>query len=305
MNKSQLSSDRKLQQELLDIAIRENMARIKHKLIVMSGKGGVGKSTVAVNLAYGLALNGNRVGLLDVDIHGPSLGKMMGIEGPFLMTGAHGGLQPIRVKDIEVVTLSSLLQDPDAPVIWRGPLKMSAIKQFLGEIEWGELDYLIIDSPPGTGDEPLSVLQLIPEADGTIVVTTPQDVALIDSRKAVRFSQALKIPVIGIVENMSGFNCPHCGKAIDLFKVGGGEKAARELGVPFLGRIPIDPNIVEASDGGQAYIYEFSKQPAAQAMQKIVEKILVQTKKLNEDHKRFGIRYQSMDEEGEILEECK
>jgi ATP-binding protein involved in chromosome partitioning len=275
MNHGNAAADRKQQEQLLDMAIRENMARIKHKIIIMSGKGGVGKSTVATNLAFGLAANGFRVGLMDTDIHGPSLGKMLGIEGQFVRPSEKGlGLKPIEVKGIKVITMASLLQDADAPVIWRGPLKMGAIKQFLGEIEWGELDYLVIDSPPGTGDEPLSVCQLIPEADGSIIVTTPQDVALIDSRKAVRFSQALQIPVLGIVENMGGFNCPHCGKPIDLFKIGGGERAAHSLSVPFLGRIPIDPKIVDSGDNGFAFINDYAKEPAGEAMQEIVTKII-------------------------------
>lgn len=278
MNHGHAATDRRQQEQILDMAIRENMARIKHKIIIMSGKGGVGKSTVATNLAFGLALAGFKIGLLDTDIHGPSLGKMLGIEGQFVRPSEKGpGLMPIEVKGIKVITMASLLQDSDAPVIWRGPLKMGAIKQFLGEIEWGELDYLIIDSPPGTGDEPLSVCQLIPEADGSVIVTTPQDVALIDSRKTVRFSQALKIPILGIIENMSGFNCPHCGKPIDLFKVGGGERAAHSMGIPFLGRIPIDPKIVDSGDDGFAYIYDYAKAPAGEAMQGIVNKIILET----------------------------
>jgi len=269
---------RQADQELLNTAVRENMARIKHKIIVMSGKGGVGKSTLATNLAFGLGLNGYKIGLMDTDIHGPSLGKMLGIEGQVLIPSPSGhGLIPIEVKGMKVVTMASLLQDPDAPVIWRGPLKMGAIKQFLGEIEWGDLDYLVIDSPPGTGDEPLSVCQLIPEADGSVIVTTPQDVALIDSRKAVRFSQVLKIPVLGIVENMSGLVCPHCGQPIDLFKIGGGERAAQSMNVPFLGRIPIDPDIVESCDDGHSYIYEHAEAPAAKAMQAIVAQIIEKT----------------------------
>jgi ATP-binding protein involved in chromosome partitioning len=281
MNHGNAAADRKQQEQLLDMAIRENMARIKHKIIIMSGKGGVGKSTVATNLAFGLAANGFRVGLMDTDIHGPSLGKMLGIEGQFVRPSEKGlGLMPIEVKGIKVITMASLLQDADAPVIWRGPLKMGAIKQFLGEIEWGELDYLVIDSPPGTGDEPLSVCQLIPEADGSIIVTTPQDVALIDSRKAVRFSQALQIPVLGIVENMGGFNCPHCGKPIDLFKIGGGERAAHSLAVPFLGRIPIDPRIVDSGDNGFAFINDYAKEPAGEAMQEIVTKIIEVTREV-------------------------
>ena len=255
------------------------MARIRHKVVVISGKGGVGKSTVSVNLSLGLAAKGKRVGLLDTDIHGPSLGKMLGIEGQRLVPSDDGGTKPIRVHNIDVITMASLLADPDAPVIWRGPLKMGAIKQFLGEIQWGELDYLVIDSPPGTGDEPLSVCQLIPEADGTVIITTPQEVALIDSRKAVRFSQALKIPVLGIVENMSGMTCPHCGQAIDLFKKGGGRKAALELSVPFLGWIPVDPKIVESCDSGQAYITDFSSSPSATAMNEIVDSIIRKAEK--------------------------
>lgn len=278
-NQEEVRNERRMQQQELDQRVRENMAKVKHKIIIISGKGGVGKSTLSVNLALGLAQMGEKVGLLDTDIHGPSIGKMMGIEGQRLTASETGGTLPIQVKNIDVITMASLLHDPDAPVIWRGPLKMGAIKQFLGDIEWGELDYLVIDSPPGTGDEPLSVCQLIPEADGTIIVTTPQDVALIDSRKAVRFSQALRIPVLGIVENMSGMTCPHCGKPIDLFKVGGGQKSAVEMMVPFLGSIPVDPNIVEACDTGQDYTADFSTLPAAKALKKITETILRRTKK--------------------------
>jgi len=274
------AEDMKQQQLLLDMAIRENMNMIKHKIIVMSGKGGVGKSTISTNLAYGLSFAGMNVGVLDTDIHGPSLGKMLGIEGQYIQGKEKGEkLAPIEVNGLKVVTMASLLKDSDAPIIWRGPLKMNAIKQFLGEIEWGNLDYLVIDSPPGTGDEPLSVCQLIPETDGSVIVTTPQDVALIDSRKTVRFSEALKIPIMGIVENMSGFKCPHCGELINLFKTGGGEKAATNMNVDFLGRIPIDPNIVESSDNGKAFIYDFSNSDAGKAMQAIVGKIIEKTSK--------------------------
>ncbi len=270
--------DRTKQKQLLDEMIKENMARIKHKIIIMSGKGGVGKSTVATNLAFGLKNAGFSVGIMDTDIHGPSLGKMLGIEGQPMRPSEKGtGLLPNEVDGIKAITMATLLQDPDAPVIWRGPLKMGAIKQFLGEIEWGDLDYLVIDSPPGTGDEPLSVCQLIPEADGSIIVTTPQDVALIDSRKTVHFSHALKIPVLGIIENMSGFKCPHCGEPIDLFKIGGGEKAAHALNVPFLGRIPIDPKIVETGDDGKPYITDFANTEAGKAMNEIVNNIIKRT----------------------------
>ncbi len=271
-------NDRQSKQQLQDQMIKDNMARIKHKIIIMSGKGGVGKSTVATSLAFELVKNGKKVGILDTDIHGPSLGKMLGIEGKYLMPSEKNNmLIPIEAYGIKIVTMASLLQDSDTPVIWRGPLKMGAIKQFLGEIEWGDLDYLVIDSPPGTGDEPLSVCQLIPEADGSIIVTTPQDVALIDSRKTVRFSEALKIPVIGIIENMAGLKCPHCGEIINLFKIGGGEKTAENMHLTFLGRIPIEPEIVESCDNGQAYIYDHADQEAAKSMQEIVNKIIEKT----------------------------
>ena len=265
--------------EMQDQSLQENMAKIKHKVIVISGKGGVGKSTVSVNLAIGLSLQGKKVGILDIDIHGPSLAKMLGIEGQMLVVDDQQKLQPIQANGLSIVTIASMLRDTDAPVIWRGPLKMNVIKQFLSEVNWGDLDYLVIDSPPGTGDEPLSICQLIPEADGTVIVTTPQDVALIDSRKAIRFSEALKMPVLGIIENMSGLACPHCGKSIELFKMGGGEKAAQELNMPFLGRISIDPEIVQASDAGKPYIQEFTDNPAAQSMNGIVEKIVEATNK--------------------------
>jgi len=261
-----------------DEALKENMSRIRHKLIVISGKGGVGKSTVAVNLAYDLSSRGYKVGLLDIDIHGPSIAKMLGIEGRKLLGSPMGGIDPIEVEGIEVVTMGVLIDNPDTPVIWRGPLKYNAIRQFLADINWGELDFLVIDSPPGTGDEPLTICQLIPEASGTIVVTTPQEVALLDSRKAVRFSQTLKVPVIGIIENMSGLTCPHCGKEINLFKTGGGEKAASELGTPFLGRIPIEPEVVEASDEGKPFLASKKKGKAAEKLREVVDNILKELK---------------------------
>ncbi|MBN1353908.1 MAG: Mrp/NBP35 family ATP-binding protein, partial [Candidatus Omnitrophica bacterium] len=193
-----------------DKRLKERMSRIKHKLIVISGKGGVGKTTVAVNLAYGLAVKGNEVGILDVDIHGPNIAKMLGIEGKRLI-GSDAGIEPMEVlPNLKAVSLALLFEDKDQPIIWRGPLKMITIKQFLADVNWGELDYLVVDSPPGTGDEPLSVCQLIPDINGAIVVTTPQDVAILDSRKSVVFAKELKMPVIGIIENMSSFLCPHC-----------------------------------------------------------------------------------------------
>lgn len=267
------ASSQQMQQE----KIRENMKKITYKLMVISGKGGVGKSTIAVNLAFNLVLQDKKVGLLDVDIHGPSIAKMVGIEGKRMGVLPDETIEPIFVPPgLRVVTIASLLENSDTPVIWRGPLKMKLISQFLGDVDWSELDYLIIDSPPGTGDEPLSVAQLIPNLTGAIVVTTPQEVALLDSRKAVNFAKNLNLPVIGIIENMSGLVCPYCGKEIKLFKSGGGEKAARELGVPFLGRIPIDPAIVESTDSGKPFVIASEKGSNWEPMKRVVSNILKQ-----------------------------
>jgi ATP-binding protein involved in chromosome partitioning len=206
------------------LAIQNTMGRIRHKIIVMSGKGGVGKSTVATNIAVALASKGQKVGLMDVDIHGPSIPKMLGLDG-HMLKGSETGLAPIPYNDnLGVMSIGFILKSQDDAVIWRAPLKHKLIRDFLTDVQWGNLDYLIIDSPPGTGDEPLSVAQLLEDADGAVIVTTPQDVALIDVRKAITFCRQVKIPVLGVVENMSGFVCPHCGKPSNIFKVGGGEK---------------------------------------------------------------------------------
>ena len=232
----------------LDKKIEENLKNIKHKIAILSGKGGVGKTTVAVNLAYALATKGYETGLLDADIHGPNVPKMLGIEHETIY-GDKEGMEPIKASPhLKVISLAFMLNE-DAPVIWRGPLKMTAIKQFIGDVKWGKLDFLVVDLPPGTGDEALSIAQLLKESNA-IIVTTPQDVALLDSRRAVNFALRLNMNVLGIIENMSGFRCPHCGKEINLFKIGGGEHAAKEMGVDFLGRIPIDEKIVIGGDAG-------------------------------------------------------
>ncbi|MDP8233809.1 MAG: Mrp/NBP35 family ATP-binding protein [Candidatus Saelkia tenebricola] len=258
--------------------LKKNLFNIKHKLIVLSGKGGVGKTTIAVNLAYGLALKNYKVGILDVDIHGPNIAKMLGIEEKKL-AGSELGMEPVEVlPNLKAVSLALLLENKDQPIIWRGPLKMITIKQFLSDVNWGSLDYLIIDAPPGTGDEPLSVCQLIPGIDGAIIITTPQDVAVLDSRKSVLFTKALKVPAVGIIENMSGFLCPHCKKEIDLFGTGGGEKAAIDLGVPFLGRIPIEPEIVKFGDSGKPFIHFQKETETAKTMDGIINKITAYVK---------------------------
>jgi ATP-binding protein involved in chromosome partitioning len=256
-----------------DLKVFNNLKKIKHVIIVMSGKGGVGKSTVATNLAVALSMRGFETGLMDVDIHGPDIPKMLKVEDA-VITGDSTGLFPVEVPPhLKVMSMGFLLQDRDSPIIWRGPMKMGAIRQFIGDVKWGELDYLVVDLPPGTGDEPLSIAQLIPKADGSIIVTTPQDVALLDSRKSVNFSRSLKLPVIGVIENMSGMVCPHCGKHIDLFKVGGGKKAAEELGVKFLGSVPIDPKVVESGDDGMPIVLHDSETEAAKAFRDIVDSI--------------------------------
>lgn len=249
--------------------IRDNLSKIGSIIMVMSGKGGVGKSTVAANLAVALSTMGKGVGLVDVDIHGPNIPKMMGLEGKNLL-GDDTGIIPIDGPGgVKVISLAFLLEDPDSAVIWRGPLKIKAIKQFLGDVHWNELDYLIIDLPPGTGDEPLTIAQLLPNKAKAIVVTTPQDVALLDSRKAVNFAKKMELDVMGIVENMSILICPHCGGEIELFKVGGGEKAAKELKVPFLGRIPLEPDVVVSGDEGKPIVIKSPDSRSAKAFRDI------------------------------------
>jgi Mrp family chromosome partitioning ATPase/predicted Fe-Mo cluster-binding NifX family protein len=262
--------DYQKQQEAEQAAIRQRMAQIQHKILVLSGKGGVGKSTVAVNLAISLSLAGKRTGLLDIDIHGPSVPKILNLEDR-LAHSAVEAILPIEVgANLKVMSIAFFLTSPDDAVIWRGPMKYQMIKQFLKDVEWGELDYLIIDSPPGTGDEPLSIIQLLENADGAVVVTTPQEVALADVRKSITFCRSLNLPVLGVLENMSGFVCPKCGERTDIFKSGGGENMALMTSVPFLGRIPIDPQIVEACDAGQPYVEKYRHSQAAKAFSEAV-----------------------------------
>jgi len=256
-----------------DKRIRENMGRIKYRLIVLSGKGGVGKTSVAVNLAFELSRAGHQVGIVDIDLHGPNIAKMLGVE-KCRMDGSESMIHAVEVyPGLKAVSTGLLGWDADAPMIWRGPKKTAVIRQFLSDVDWGDLDFLIIDSPPGTGDEPLSACQLIPGLTGAIIVTTPQDVAVMDARKTISFARELGIPVLGIVENMSGFVCPCCKNEIDLFKKGGGEKASSALGVPFLGRIPFAPEIVEFSDAGNSFIGFNKESVSAKAFLGVVENL--------------------------------
>jgi len=255
-------------------AVRERMSQVKHKIIVLSGKGGVGKSTVAVNLATALALEGKQVGLLDVDLHGPTVPQLLGLNGrPALLEG--DVLAPVTVGDnLKVMSIAFLLQQNDDAVVWRGPMKAVAIEQLLGDVDWGELDYLVIDSPPGTGDEPLAVCQAIGKMDGAVIVTTPQETALSNVRRSIKFCGLLDLKVLGVIENMAGFVCPDCGKVTHIFSKGGGEAMATKAGVPLLASVPLDPAIVEAGDSGKPYVYHYSKSAAAKEFQKALGPIL-------------------------------
>lgn len=261
------------EKELQDLKLK--MTKIKHKIAVISGKGGVGKSTVTVNLAMAFATHGcvNSVGILDADITGPCIPKILGVKGQKLQGGPPGIFPATGPLGMKVVSMDFLLPSDETPVIWRGPLKMRAIQQFLSDIVWGELDFLFIDLPPGTGDEPLSVMQLLPDMDGVVIVTIPSEVSQIVVKKAVTFAKQLNIPVIGIIENMSGFVCPKCGEQVDIFKAGGGETIAEDLSVPYLGKIPIDPEICRDSDKGSPFITEHPNSPASKAFMNIVKKV--------------------------------
>ena len=255
--------------------LKSQISRIKHKIAVISGKGGVGKSTVTVNLAMAFAMHGyaNNVAILDADITGPCVPKMLGLHGQRLPASPAGISPALGPMGIKVVSMDFLLPSEESPVIWRGPLKMKAISQFLSDIVWGELEFLFIDLPPGTGDEPLSIMQLIPEMDGVVIVTIASEVSQIVVKKAVTFSRKLDIPVIGVIENMSGFICPKCGTETNIFKAGGGQKMAEDMSVPFLGSIPIDPEICRDSDNGMPFIIEHADSPATKAFTEIVKKI--------------------------------
>jgi Mrp family chromosome partitioning ATPase len=259
-----------------ETVLQRRLTNIRHKILVLSGKGGVGKSTVAANLAVGLSRRENSVGLLDVDVHGPSIPKLLGIEGrPIAVVNEE--LQPIRFsQNLTAISLGLMLPSNRDPIVWRGPRKHGAIRQLLKDVAWGELDYLVVDSPPGTGDEPLSVAQMIGGTANALIVTTPQDVAVADVRRCITFCRSLSLPIVGIVENMSGLVCPACGERIDLFRRGGGVTLANEMQVPFLGSIPLDVEVVASGDCGVPLLSDDCQSPAAVAFTDLLQKLIAQ-----------------------------
>jgi len=270
----QVDENKRKQMQAEQQEIRNRVKQIKHQILILSGKGGVGKSTVAANLATGLALSGKSVGLLDIDIHGPSIPKILNLEGRAIQAAGDVILPIEMAENLKVMSIGFLLRGSSDAVIWRGPMKYQMIKQFLKDVQWGNLDFLIVDSPPGTGDEPLSVVQLLENPDGAVIVTTPQEVALSDVRKCITFCRNLRVPVLGVLENMSGFVCPKCGHRTNVFKSGGGEIMANEMHVRFLGRIPIDPQIVQACDSGKPFVYHYNQSQTAKAFENILNPIL-------------------------------
>ncbi len=255
-----------------DEEVKASLNRIKHKLVIMSGKGGVGKTSTSVNLAIALSRQGHKVGLMDVDLHGPDVPRVLGLTA-MLGLSANQKLDPLHYNDyLKVVSIESLMASKDDAVIWRGPMKYSAIRQFISDVDWGDLDFLLIDSPPGTGDEPLTVAQTIPDAKA-VIVTTPQEVSLADVRKSISFCHTLQMEIFGLVENMSGYVCPHCGEKVDIFGAGGGEKTAREARIDFLGSIPLDPNMVTCGDNGKSYQETYPESPVTRAYETIAGKI--------------------------------
>jgi ATP-binding protein involved in chromosome partitioning len=252
--------------------LRDAMGKIKHKIAIISGKGGVGKSTVTVNLAAAFALMGKSVGVLDADIHGPSVPRLLGLEGQQVKVAPSGVFPVNGPLGMKVMSIDFFLPE-QAPTIWRGPLKMRAIRQFLADVDWGELDFLFIDLPPGTGDEPLSIAQLLPDIDGVVIVTMPSELSSSIVKKAITFAERLKMPIIGVVENMSGFICPHCGERTEIFQSGGGKKMAQEMSVAFLGSIPIDPKVSIDSDKGTPFVVSHKDSVAAKAFMEIVKNV--------------------------------
>ena len=257
-----------------DEHLKEQLKKIKNTIVVLSGKGGVGKSTVATNIAMSLSLKGFKTGLLDVDIHGPSIPTLLGLEGK-RMENEGSFMLPIKYSDnLKIVSVGFMIEDPTSPIVWRGPMKMGFIKQMVSEVLWEQLDYLIVDCPPGTGDEPLSVIQTLGEVTGAIIVTTPQKLAVVDVKKSVNFCKKLNTPILGVIENMSGFVCPKCGDRVEIFKSGGGETMAHEMNVPFLGKIPIEASIVDAGDLGKPFVEYYANTESAKNIEEIIKPLI-------------------------------
>ena len=255
-----------------DAAVKSSLDKIKNKIIVMSGKGGVGKTSTSVNLSIALSKKGHNVGIMDVDLHGPDVPRMLGLDG-MPEVNANRKLNPMRFSDnLKAISIEAFTPRKDDAIIWRGPLKFSAIRQFIGDVDWGELDFLVIDSPPGTGDEPLTVAQTINDAKA-VIVTTPQEVALADVRKSINFCKTVDMNIFGLVENMSGFACPHCSEMIELFGSGGGERTAKQMGIDFLGSIPFDPKVVACGDTGACYQETHSDSEVTKAYAAVANKL--------------------------------
>ena len=264
-----LTEEQKEQIELEDQKIEENLSRIKNRIVVFSGKGGVGKTTVSINLACALHMLGNKTGILDADVTGPNVPKMLGLTGEILNVGDR--LIPQEFSDIKVMSIANMIQ-ADQAIIWRGPMRSKLLNQFIGDVEWGELDYLVVDLPPGTGDEILTITQRM-SPNFAVIVTTPQEVSLIDSLRAISMARKMEIPMIGLVENMSGFICPECGHNLDLFGSGGGKKQANETGIEFLGTLPVDLRTRQLADAGQPVVCENKNSAIAGLIMDIAKKI--------------------------------
>jgi len=269
------SNSNKDQHQVQDAEIRERLGHIKNKILVMSGKGGVGKSSVAAYLSVSLAKMGYRVGLMDVDLHGPSIPRLLGLKGSIQPSAHPRNAIPVNfLTNMQVMSIESLMgEDKDAATIWRGPIKIGVIRQFISDIEWSDLDYLIIDSPPGTGDEPLTVAQTIPDAKA-LIVTTPQEISLADVKKSINFCRKVKMNILGVVENMSGLQCPHCGENIDLFKSNGGQWLAKKENLRLLATLPIEPEVVRHGDAGKLKTLGNDRLPFTREFNKMVEQIV-------------------------------
>ncbi|MGD9251251.1 MAG: Mrp/NBP35 family ATP-binding protein [Desulfobacterales bacterium] len=279
-------AERKAQHAAQSEEIQRQLQQIKNKIIVMSGKGGVGKSSVAAYLSVVLARRGHRIGLMDVDLHGPSIARMLGLHAQVCTCSGKGNILPVNLfSNLAVISIETLTGGQDAATIWRGPLKGAAIRQFIADVEWGPLDYLVIDSPPGTGDEPLTVAQTIPDARA-LIVTTPQEIALADVRKSINFCRQVNMEILGLVENMSGLVCPHCGGVIDLFKSNGGLATARKENLPLLGCLPLEPEVVQSGDRGHLQELTNSTLAYAQAFAKVVDAIVASTQSNGDDSLR-------------------